>query len=369
MLDKLNEIPLLLLRVPWTLELTGEVVAFALLLCFAGLVNLELRLPKIKRPAKHTRQSFQTNIGLFAFNSVLLSMCSATALYMVAEHYSGYGLLNSVTSLPLKALLAFLATDLLLYFWHVACHRFDFLWILHRVHHNDPYLNVSTAFRLHFVEVLATNALKALLIILFGIDKMLVLMIEALVTLSIMFHHANIGFKYEHVLSRFIIVPYLHRVHHSTERSEHDRNYGAMLSVWDKCFGTLLDVEPKYIGIKGESPQDLFKLIAFGFGVNLEKPVTAELPANLDVMIAEAAYYKAEKRSFRPGYDYRDWLEAKADILNQVSRTKSRRPNSFWSRVIVASMPKTTMVKLLRMQRILQQQSLKNLLNSNIQWR
>ena len=51
---------------------------------------------------------------------------------------------------------------------------------------------------------------------------MLVLAIETVVTFSIMFHHANITFAYEHPLSRIIIVPFLHRAHHSTERAEHD---------------------------------------------------------------------------------------------------------------------------------------------------
>ncbi|MEQ1559462.1 MAG: sterol desaturase family protein [Methyloglobulus sp.] len=366
MLNELNEILLALSRIRWTLELTGEMVAFALLLCFAGLTNLETRFPKIKRPARHTQQSFKTNISLFTFNSLFLSACSVTTLYTVAERYSDYGLLNYVPGgMVPKAILALLATDLLLYFWHMACHRFDVLWMLHRVHHNDPYLNVSTAYRLHFVEVLATNGLKALLIVLLGIDKMLVLMIESIITLSIMFHHTNIAFKYEHLLSHFIIVPFLHRVHHSTERSEHDSNYGALLSLWDKLFGTLLDVEPKKIGIKGESPQSLFKLIQFGFGLETPVTVAPTLPADLDKMIAEAAYYKAEKRDFCPGYDYRDWLEAKNEMLNRYSRSNRRQQYSFLRKLIVVSARKSKVLGLHKINRALHQQSLKNLMHHN----
>lgn len=296
----------------WPVELTGELVAFALLIYFIGLSNLENRFPKVNQPAQQTRQSYQTNISLFVFNSLLMSVCSVSTLFIIAEHYSSVGLLNDVSNPALKAILAFLAVDLLLYFWHQACHRVDFLWIFHRVHHNDPYLNVSTAFRLHFVEIIATNTLKALLIVILGIDKMLVLTVETVITLCIMFHHTNTSFKYERLLGYAMIVPFLHRVHHSTERNEHDRNYGAMLSVWDRLFGTLSEVEPKRIGIKGNSPQDLFNLIKFG--LSLETPVHVQ-PANMDAMIAEAAFYKAEKRNFYPGYDLRDWLEAKADIL------------------------------------------------------
>ena len=269
---------------------------------------LESRFPKIHRPTSQTLQSYQTNISLFVFNSLLMSVCSVSTLFMIAERYSSYGLLNYVPSPALKAILSFLAIDLLLYVWHQVCHRVDALWMFHRVHHNDPCLNVSTAFRLHFVEILATNCLKALLIIILGIDKIPILAIETLTTLCIMFHHTNISFKYEQLLGRIMIVPFLHRVHHSTERSEHDRNYGAVFSFWDRLFGTLSELEPKQIGIKGNSPLDLFNLIKFGFG--METPVRVR-PANLDAMIAEAAYYRAENRKFYPGYELRDWLEAK----------------------------------------------------------
>lgn len=320
---------LILSKLSWPTELTGELITFALLICFVGLSNLEHRFPKIKRPNRQIQQSYRVNIGLFVFNSLLLSLCSVWTLYTIAEHYSGFGLLNTVSSSSLKVVLSFLAFDLLLYVWHRICHNVDALWVFHRVHHNDPYLNVSTAFRLHFVEVLLTNSLKGLLIVLLGIDKSSVLMIEVFSTLCIMFHHTNVSFRFERILGGVIIVPFMHRTHHSTERHEHDSNYGAVLSIWDRLFGTLLDLEPKNIGIYGKSPQDLYNLIKFGLGLDIQTPVQ---PANLDVMIAEAAYYKAEKRNFRPGDDLRDWLEAKAEILNQIygKNRKQRNAQSNW---------------------------------------
>lgn len=312
------ELSRIMASVPWMLEFTGELAASMLLLCFIGFASLEYRTPKTVRPAAHARQSYRVNIGLFAVNSILMSLCSVSTLFIIAENYSGYGLLNAVENPAIKAFIAFLSMDLLLYVWHRICHQVDALWLLHRVHHNDPYMNVSTAFRLHFVEILATNSLKALLIIALGIDNSLVLAIETLMTFSIMFHHANISLAYEHQLSRVIIVPFLHRTHHSAERSEHDSNYGALLSVWDRIFGTMSQAEPKALGIKGRSPQDLIGLVKFGFGA--EVPLTLPPAPELEAMVAEAAYYRAEKRNFHTGYELRDWLEAKNDILEQVKR-------------------------------------------------
>jgi len=215
--------------------------------------------------------------------------------------------------------------DLLMYLWHKASHSFDCLWMFHKVHHNDPYLNISTSFRIHILELLITNLLKAVLIIILGIEESMVLTSEALMTLFIMFHHTNISFIGEKLLGHVIIVPYLHRTHHSTQRREHDSNYGAVLSLWDRLFGTRSELKPAEIGIKGSSPQDLVNLIKFGF--TQHTPQTVQ-PIILDAMIAEAAYYKAEKRGFTPGNDIRDWLEAKRDIIALVYGDKSVKNNS-----------------------------------------
>ncbi len=329
-IETIEKTKLLLTNASWPFELSGEFITFALLLCFAGLSNLEARFPKITRPTAQTHESYRTNIGLFVFNSLVLSACSVSSLYLIAGRHSGFGLLNTVPDITVKAVLSFLAFDLLLYGWHRLCHTSNLLWLFHRVHHNDPNLNVSTAFRLHFVEVLLTNCLKALLIVLLGIDKTLVLAIEAITTVCIMFHHTNTSFKHESIIGYGLIVPRLHRVHHSVERREHDNNYGAVLSLWDRLFGTLLDAEPKKIGINGESPLGVLGLIRFGLGFEMPAPTH---PCNLDVMIAEAAYYKAERRNFRPGNELRDWLDAKTEIMHQLSakrRNKKLEQTNWW---------------------------------------
>ncbi len=308
----------------WLSSMTGELAAFIMLMVFAVLLVLELNYPKRSLPVKQLRQSYRTNIGLFIFNSIVMSLLSAASLLVVAEHYSGLGLLSYIANPAWKGLLSFLALDLMLYFWHRASHSFDCLWMFHKVHHNDPYLNVSTAFRLHIVELLIITVLKSAYIVLLGVDKSMVLTNETLLTLFIMFHHTNISFRSEKRLGQVIIVPYLHRAHHSTERNEHDNNYGAVFSLWDRLFGTLTEREPLEIGIKSSSPQNVLGLVKFGFTTANPAPVPVyELDLNLKAMIAEAAYYKAEKRAFTPGNELLDWLEAKREIIRMVYGDKS----------------------------------------------
>ena len=201
--------------------------------------------------------------------------------------------------------------------------------MFHKVHHNDPYLNVSTAFRLHIVELLTITVLKSVYIILLGVDTTMVVTNETLLTLFIMFHHTNISFRGEKRLGQVIIAPYLHRAHHSTERNEHDNNYGAVFSIWDRLFGTLTEREPAEVGIKNSSPQTVLGLIKFGFTWANPMPAPVyELDVNLKSMIAEAAYYKAEKRAFKPGNEMRDWLEAKREIIRMVYGEKYIRQQS-----------------------------------------
>jgi hypothetical protein len=88
-----------------------------------------------------------------------------------------------------------------------------------------------------------------------------------------------------------------------------------VFSIWDRLFGSLAEVDPEKIGLKGETPQDFINLVKFGF---ITRPEPAVTGINLDAMIAEAAYYLAEKRNFRPGQDLNDWLEARGQIIYMI---------------------------------------------------
>jgi len=316
MLNELNA-PTTLLQsyITWLINLSpGTVATVTLCLFFALFVIVECNSPREKHLSKYLRQSYRTNLGLFIVNSVVMTLLSVPALLMLAAHYADKGVLNSVSNPGWKAVFSFLAIDLLLYLLHKASHTFDCLWMFHKVHHNDPFLNVSTAFRLHFLEILIINLMKAVLIVVLGIDGALLLVNETITTVFTMLHHTNITLRGEQLLGRVMITPYLHRVHHSTQRHEHDRNYGAVLSIWDRWFGTLAALKPAAIGLKGSSPQGLFKLVIYGL-TRIDN--ASAHPVGLEDMIAEAAYYKAEKRGFYPGNELRDWLDAKREIIRE----------------------------------------------------
>jgi sterol desaturase/sphingolipid hydroxylase (fatty acid hydroxylase superfamily) len=282
-----------------------------------------------KTPARVSKQSYLSNLGTFLLNDTLMSLMSVSSLLLLAEHVSHKGLLHWVPHPVLQSVLALVLLDLTLYAWHRANHSFDRLWMFHKVHHCDLAVNASTAFRLHFVEVVFTTVVKAGFVVATGVQAATLLANEALITLLVMFHHANIRFKGERLLGWLLIVPSMHRVHHSALRKEHDNNYGAAFSIWDRLFGTFLETEPATVGLQSVPALGVLELIRYGLTCNwAPKPQPAELPATasmafLERMIAEAAYYRAEKRGFAPGDEYRDWLEAEREIRLRLGMGKA----------------------------------------------
>jgi hypothetical protein len=124
-----------------------------------------------------------------------------------------------------------------------------------------------------------------------------------------------------------VIVPRLHRVHHSAKRAEHDRNYGAVFSFWDRLFGSFAELEPASIGLSYVPSQSFVALFKYG----LTRAVAPGAQA-LRAQIEEGAYFRAERRGFAPGFELLDWLEAEQEILDLPRRPAARR--SLASRLI-----------------------------------
>lgn len=241
------------------LQLLVVLTAFVIMLIFESLYA------GVESPLKNFRRNYLTNIVLFIFNSISMSLLSVCSLLTIADQYSTGGLLSQISNPVIKVAVSFMLLDLTLYFWHKANHTFNFLWMFHKVHHSDPFFNASTAFRLHFVELLLTTGIKALYIIVLGVDKAAVVISEAVITVFIIFHHMGISVPGEKWLGRIIIVPYLHKVHHSVRREEHDHNYGAVFSIWDRVFNTMIEVKPSEIGLKYVKARSFMELLRFGF--------------------------------------------------------------------------------------------------------
>lgn len=213
---------------------------------FTAMALLEWLIPGLDRPelkAGLKLRRWATNIGMLLVSSLLLRVAfplAATGVALYAE-LNGIGLLPALGLPPLAAgLIAFVLLDLAVWFEHWASHRIGLLWRIHKVHHADPGLDVTTALRFHPVEILVSMLWKSAVVLLLGAPAVAVLVFEIVLNGAAMFNHANLRLppRLEQALRLFVVTPEMHRMHHSVKRQETDSNYGFNLSVWDRLFGT-----------------------------------------------------------------------------------------------------------------------------------
>lgn len=219
--------------------------------------------------ARRRRLRLLNNFGLWLINvaASLLIVLPLTAL--AADHVlswrpewwqGGAGLLLDIVLL-----------DLAIYGWHVANHRVSLLWRFHRVHHEDEFLDVSSALRFHTGEVVLSACARAVLIVLFGLPLSSVLVFETLVLLAAGLHHSNLRLppRLEQMLSRLIVTPSIHWVHHHAIRAHTDSNYGTIFSFWDRLFHSRSGFARRIgmrIGVQGGSEQSIGRLLLQPFG-------------------------------------------------------------------------------------------------------
>jgi sterol desaturase/sphingolipid hydroxylase (fatty acid hydroxylase superfamily) len=175
--------------------------------------------------------------------------------------------------------------DYTLYLWHILIHRLPWLWRLHLPHHVDLDLDVSTALRFHFSELVVSAGWRAGQVTLIGVSPRAYSAWQNLLMLSILFHHSNVELpiELERWLSRIIVTPRLHGIHHSMVRDESDSNWSSGLTLWDWLHGTLKLNVPQQaitIGVPAyRQPEDVIfrKLIAMPFR---NQPPIWQLPGN-----------------------------------------------------------------------------------------
>jgi sterol desaturase/sphingolipid hydroxylase (fatty acid hydroxylase superfamily) len=220
----------------------GETLQYVL---FFGLLvllgSLEAVVPGGSHPAARGRR-WPPNFALTAVNVLLLGALPVTGIGLAAlAQERGWGLLHRHPVSPAAALAtAVLARSLVSYLAHVAMHKVPALWRVHRVHHSDPMVDVSTTVRFHPLEFLIQLGPSALAILLLGLPPWTLLLYELIDTTTNLFIHANVRVPagLDRWLRWVVVTPALHRVHHSARWPETDRNYGVVVPWWDRLFGT-----------------------------------------------------------------------------------------------------------------------------------
>ncbi|HKZ76994.1 MAG TPA: sterol desaturase family protein [Pyrinomonadaceae bacterium] len=254
---------------------------------FGLLVWLEGRRPLRGEVESKLRRGAR-NLAIAGVGAVMLQLTeSPVALSLTAlvkQH--NLGLLKRLPLPPwLELALAIILLDYTLYVWHVLTHKVPFLWRFHVAHHIDLDLDASTALRFHFGELLLSVPWRVGQIILIGVSPLAFYVWQALLLLSILFHHSNIRLPVaaERWLNRLIVTPRMHGIHHSIVREETNSNWSSGLTIWDRLHGTLrLNVPQDEVTIgvpayRESEDVELLKILAMPFG---EQRPTWQLPDN-----------------------------------------------------------------------------------------
>ncbi len=239
------------------------------------LLLLELVWP-FRRPVESRRRRYAINFFIAGSNALLLSALLGgmiVALYHVYELHR-IGLLHW---LGIRDWWNVLATVIVLdgatYWWHRAYHGLPLMWRMHRVHHSDRDLDVTTAGRFHLTEMVLSAIFRLWVIAFLGAQVASIVIFEIVFGLLNQLEHANLRIPepLETWLRWIIVTPDMHRIHHSQASEETNANYATIFSFWDRLFGTYrFGVEQRHLVIGlPEYPRSVTftRVLAMPFGL------------------------------------------------------------------------------------------------------
>lgn len=216
------------------------------LVAFSGVVTAlvlwEHWAPK-RRLAVGRAPRWPGNFGVLAIDVALVRIFFPTAAVgaaLVCEA-QGWGLFNAVAApFAVAVVVSVILLDLAIYLQHALFHAVPALWRLHRMHHADLDIDVTTGVRFHPVEILLSLFIKFAVIALLGAPGLAVLIFEALLNATSMFNHSNVRMPspVDRIVRLLVVTPDMHRVHHSIVRAETNSNFGFNFPWWDRLFGT-----------------------------------------------------------------------------------------------------------------------------------
>lgn len=197
-----------------------------------------LRVPETSKAIR-----WPNHLMLAAVNMVLVRVLFPLAAVALAVYAGerGIGLFN-VMAIPyaLAIIASFLVLDLAVYLFHLLFHAVPALWRVHRVHHADLDIDVTTGVRFHPIQMVLAVIVKSIVILALGPPALAVLTFEVASHAITLFNHGNVKIapSLDRVLRWLVVTPDMHRVHHSIHTAETDSNFGFVLPWWDRVFGT-----------------------------------------------------------------------------------------------------------------------------------
>jgi sterol desaturase/sphingolipid hydroxylase (fatty acid hydroxylase superfamily) len=212
------------------------------------------RIPSLRfRPQPFRRPFFATDAAWYG----LAVAATAVSVYLFRpqlEKLSIEPIARLVDRVPTvgQLLVALLVFDFVSFLVHRQLHRSDVLWNVHKVHHSTLALDGFATTRTHMFENMIRFVPPQAVLFLLGFPAGMVAPVVAIAAVYGISNHSNLGTNLKRI-EPLLVTPRLHRRHHvpSTTQS----NYGAIFTIWDRAFGTLLRVDTtddERFGVPGE---------------------------------------------------------------------------------------------------------------------
>ena len=186
----------------------------------------------------------------FTLTTIIINFALAFLLLKTSDWVGNndFGIINWLPEMPLwlYVLLGVLLLDLVgAYLAHYVEHKVKPLWMIHLVHHTDHEVDTTTANRHHPFESLIRFFFTLSGVFLIGTPIGIVMLYQSMSLLATQFSHANIRLprKVDRAISWFLVSPDMHKVHHHYVLPYTDSNYGNIFSIWDRLFGTYMELD------------------------------------------------------------------------------------------------------------------------------
>lgn len=190
----------------------------------------------------------------FTITTILVNLPMAFLLLMSSEWSidNHFGILNWLPEMPLGlyAIMGLFLMDFFgAYLPHLIEHKVPPLWMVHLVHHSDHNVDATTANRHHPLESMIRYVFTLMGVIVIGAPMGIVMLYQSLSIVATQFSHSNIKLpkKIDKILSYVLVSPDMHKVHHHYKMPYTDSNYGNIFSVWDRLFGTYMELNTEKI--------------------------------------------------------------------------------------------------------------------------
>jgi sterol desaturase/sphingolipid hydroxylase (fatty acid hydroxylase superfamily) len=240
----------------------------------ALLALIEVGIPLRARTAwsrSHLAANLTLTVVTLAANLLIgLGLVFALAL----AQREGWGLFK-LFGMPAWATLAggVIAFDLSWYVTHRTMHETPLLWRIHSVHHSDPMVDVTTTSRQHPLELMFRAAVLLVFGLALGVPPAALVIYRTWATLQGLFDHANIRLPgwLDEAITWVSASPNMHKVHHSKDPALTNTNYSAIISAWDRLFGTFtppsrgLAIDYGLDGYERADRQSLIGLLGYPF--------------------------------------------------------------------------------------------------------